>query len=156
MPLFWLMKIPLIPVGMGSTLLLWLLQSYPLKATRFFFLQEINKVQEKKYISNSQCVDKSISKNQSVNSVASMSISRSVKRNQSPLLLLGCGTVEILLNKFTSRINGAGRLAHPSVGRNWEGVAFLKSRCSLFFCLFFVGTITRHYLCDILWLVSCL
>ena len=91
------------------------LQPYPLKATIFFFLQEINKVQEKKYISNSQCVDKSISKNQSVNSVASMSISRSVKRNQSPLLLLGCGTVEILLNRFISHING--RLAHPSVRR---------------------------------------
>ena len=133
------MKIPLIPVGTGSTLLLWLLQPYPLKATRFFFLQEINKVQEKKYISNSQCVDKSISKNQSVNSVASMSISRSVKRNQSPLLLLGCGTVEILLNRFISHING--RLAHPSVRRNENGSHFSRIDAALFFLLFFfVGT----------------
>ena len=67
------------------------------------------------------------------------------------VLLLGCGIAEISLNIFISHINW--RLAHLSVCRKWEQAAFFNNSAGLVWYIL-VGTTTRCYLCDFLWLVA--
>ena len=70
-----------------------------------------------------------------------------------PVLLLGCRIAEILQNVFIDRINW--RLVCQSVCRKWEWPTFFNNQCSLKKKEKNAGTVTRHYLCDLMigWLL---